>query len=103
MPVLHTRLFAALVLAVLLARASGDATAGKVAWLIKNAIALQSVDPKDDDFADLRPLRQSIGNCRIVMLGGRTILPSLQRQIPPGPIPPRRAGFRRAGSGRHFV
>jgi hypothetical protein len=42
----------------------------KIAWIAKNAVALRSIDPRDDDFADLRPLRQFIGSARFVLLGG---------------------------------
>jgi hypothetical protein len=39
------------------------------AWIAKNAVALRSIDPRDDDFADLAPLRQFIGSARFVLLG----------------------------------
>ena len=42
----------------------------KVAGLTKNAVAIRSIDPHDHDFADLQPLKQSIGFARIVLLGG---------------------------------
>ena len=41
----------------------------RVAWLAKHAVGARSGDPKDEDFRDLAPLRQSIGSARIVMLG----------------------------------
>jgi erythromycin esterase-like protein len=42
----------------------------KTAWIAKNAVAIRSIDPKDDDFADLLPLKQFIGSARFVLLGG---------------------------------
>lgn len=41
----------------------------KVAWIQKNAVAIRSLDPTDNDFADLLPLRQFIGSARFVLLG----------------------------------
>ena len=41
----------------------------RVAWLAKNAVGVRSGDPTDEDFRDLAPLRKSIGDARIVMLG----------------------------------
>ena len=41
----------------------------KVKWLSENTIAIRSIDPNDDDFADLMPLKSSIGDARVVMLG----------------------------------
>jgi erythromycin esterase len=38
-------------------------------WLKKHAIALKSIDPADEDFADLEPLRTVIGDARVVQLG----------------------------------
>jgi erythromycin esterase len=40
-----------------------------VAWLKQHAIPLRSIDPADEDFADLEPLRAAIGDARIVQLG----------------------------------
>jgi hypothetical protein len=42
----------------------------KVDWFAHNSITLRSIDPRDQDFADLRPLAQAIGSARIVLLGG---------------------------------
>jgi hypothetical protein len=47
----------------------------KIAWIAKNAVALRSIDPRDDDFADLAPLRQFIGSARFVLLGGSRDIP----------------------------
>ncbi len=43
--------------------------APKVQWLSRNALPIRSIDPTDDDFADLMPLKEMIGNARIVQLG----------------------------------
>ena len=69
---------AVLLLALLLAlttgtfaqQQSGDAArAARVAWLQEHAIALKSIDPQEEDFSDLEPLRKAIGDARIVQLG----------------------------------
>jgi erythromycin esterase len=44
----------------------------RVAWLRTHAIPVRAVDPADDDFSDLQPFRQVIGNARIVLLGEQT-------------------------------
>src|SRR6476646_1280732 len=41
----------------------------RVAWLKEHAVGLRSIDPADEDFADLEPLRKVIGDARIVQLG----------------------------------
>jgi erythromycin esterase len=41
----------------------------RIDWLKKNAIALRSIDPEDEDFSDLEPLAKAIGDARIVQLG----------------------------------
>jgi erythromycin esterase len=41
----------------------------RIAWLKKHAIALRSIDPSDEDFTDLEPLRKVIGDARVVQLG----------------------------------
>jgi erythromycin esterase len=38
-------------------------------WIAANAIAIRSIDPKDEDFIDLEPLMQAIGSARVVQLG----------------------------------
>jgi erythromycin esterase len=38
-------------------------------WLKKYALSVRSIDPADDDFADLMPLRDFIGDARVVQLG----------------------------------
>lgn len=39
------------------------------AWLLKHAVAVRSIDPKDEDFSDLEPLISAIGSARVVQLG----------------------------------
>jgi erythromycin esterase len=43
--------------------------AARIAWLTEHAIALRSINPTDEDFSDLEPLRKAIGDVRIVQLG----------------------------------
>ena len=43
--------------------------APKVEWLLKNALPIRSIDPADDDFSDLMPLKKVIGDARVVQLG----------------------------------
>jgi uncharacterized protein (TIGR03067 family) len=40
----------------------------RVAWLKQHVAPLRTIDPNDEDFADLEPIRQAIGDNRIVML-----------------------------------
>ncbi len=42
---------------------------GQVAWLRKEAVALRSIEPGDEDFSDLEPLRALLAKKRIVALG----------------------------------
>jgi erythromycin esterase len=41
----------------------------RVDWLKQHSIAVRTVDPADDDFSDLEPLRLAIGDARVVQLG----------------------------------
>jgi erythromycin esterase len=41
----------------------------RVAWLAAHAVPLRSIDPGDDDFRDLEPLRKTLAGVRVVMLG----------------------------------
>ena len=41
----------------------------RVEWLRERGAHVRSVDPADDDFADLAPLAQAIGEARVVQLG----------------------------------
>jgi erythromycin esterase len=38
-------------------------------WLKDNAVPIRSIDPEDEDFSDLMPIVQKIGNARLVLLG----------------------------------
>jgi erythromycin esterase len=44
----------------------------RVAWLAAHAIPMRSISPADTIFADLKPLKEVIGDARIVMLGEAT-------------------------------
>jgi erythromycin esterase len=41
----------------------------KILWLKDNALQVHSISPANEDFSDLQPLKQIIGDKRIVMLG----------------------------------
>ena len=43
--------------------------ASHVQWIKDNAVSFRTVDPNDDDFADLEKLKEMIGDARIVQLG----------------------------------
>jgi erythromycin esterase len=42
------------------------------AWLRQNAAPIRSIDPSEEDFSDLEPLRAAIGDAQVVMLGEQT-------------------------------
>jgi erythromycin esterase len=42
------------------------------AWLRTHGSLLRSIDPSDDDFSDLAPLREIVGAARIVSIGEST-------------------------------
>jgi len=44
----------------------------RVAWVSENAVKLVSIDPDHDDFSDLQPLKELIGDARVVALGEQT-------------------------------
>ena len=44
----------------------------RVAWLRENAIPVRSIDFNDTDFSDLQPLKEKIGDSRVVMIGEQT-------------------------------
>ncbi|MBI3406984.1 MAG: erythromycin esterase family protein [Planctomycetes bacterium] len=50
---------------------SGDREA-RIASLKKNAAPWRTIDPNDDDFADLAPIGKAIGDARLVWLGEQT-------------------------------
>ena len=52
---------------------SGDAAQSidaeaRIAWLKKHVAPVRSIDPGDEDYADLEPIRKAIGDARIVFL-----------------------------------
>jgi len=44
----------------------------EVTWLKDHAVTVRSLDPTDEQFADLEPLRAMIGDAKIVLLGEQT-------------------------------
>lgn len=46
-----------------------DNATDRVDWLRKYAIPFRSIDPSDQDFADLQPLKEIIGDAKVVQLG----------------------------------
>ncbi|HEX5758005.1 MAG TPA: erythromycin esterase family protein [Thermoanaerobaculia bacterium] len=44
----------------------------RVRWVTEHAVAVRSIDPADEDFADLMPLVRAIGKARVVQLGEAT-------------------------------
>jgi len=52
--------------------ASLNADDVRVQWLEANSAPIRSVDPGDEDFSDLEPLRAAIGDARVVLLGEQT-------------------------------
>ncbi|HEX5872098.1 MAG TPA: erythromycin esterase family protein [Longimicrobium sp.] len=72
MLILPRRLLAACVLLAACDSPSGSGNAvpsTPAEWLEQNAHPISSISPADRDFRDLRPLRQAIGDARVVMLG----------------------------------
>lgn len=49
--------------------AAGPPPDPRVAWLAKHALRVRTLDPRDDDFADLAPLRKTLAGARVVLLG----------------------------------
>ncbi|QDU64196.1 Erythromycin esterase [Planctomycetes bacterium Pan216] len=60
---------AALLCSVLGAEPNNNATGDRVEWLQENAVRIDSIDPANEDFSDLQPLKEMIGDARVVMLG----------------------------------
>ncbi len=46
-----------------------DENAARTAWLGEHSVAVRTIDPADDDFSDLMPLIDQIGDSRVVALG----------------------------------
>lgn len=55
--------------AMLLAAATAAPPDARVEWLARHAIPVRSLDPKDDDYSDLEPLRKTLAGVRVVLLG----------------------------------
>ena len=49
-----------------------DMRQSRIDWLQKNTTPVRSLDFAEDDFSDLEPFAQAIGDARIVMLGEQT-------------------------------
>jgi erythromycin esterase len=54
---------------VLVPPASGQSRTERVASLAQNAVPIRSIEPLDEDFTDLEPLRDVMGSARVVLLG----------------------------------
>lgn len=50
-------------------RTAGGGVDPRVDWLRRNAVAVRSIDFRDENYSDLQPLKQILGGARIVMLG----------------------------------
>lgn len=44
-------------------------SADRVRWLKEHAVGVRTVDPTDEDFSDLQPLKKALKGVRVVMLG----------------------------------
>lgn len=49
--------------------AGGPSLDDRVVWLKKHAVAVRSIDPADEDFADLVPIKDRLAGVRVVLLG----------------------------------
>lgn len=63
-----------IILGILLIQQTGYSRDGwkkaeKIQWLKDNGIPLRTLEPTDEDFSDLMPLVEKIGDARVVMLG----------------------------------
>lgn len=49
----------------------GQSATGRVSsrWPASAVVPIRSIDPEDDNFADLRPLKKYLGKARIIQLG----------------------------------
>ncbi len=54
---------------VRLVNASEAKDLDRLQWLRTNAVAMRSIDPADENFSDLMPLKDRIGKARVVFLG----------------------------------
>jgi erythromycin esterase len=54
---------------VSLAHASEGKNVDQLQWLRTNAVPMRSIDPADEEFSDLIPLKEYIGKARVVFLG----------------------------------
>lgn len=67
------RTISILALSLIVQTAVGCGPAGRaerqVTWLRQHAVKVRSLDPSDEDFADLEPLGEAIGDARVVLLG----------------------------------
>ncbi|MDJ0521763.1 MAG: erythromycin esterase family protein [Planctomycetota bacterium] len=61
-----------LVAVLLLVPTLAGADEAQVAWLREHALKVRSIDPADEDFSDLAPLKKILGDARIVQLGEQT-------------------------------
>src|SRR5207247_514197 len=69
MPVMSTRLCLAILTLAAAASAQLPEDKSKVEWLSRNLLSIRTIDPDDDDFADLTALKKAVGDARIVQLG----------------------------------
>lgn len=61
--------FAPVAVAVASAWQQPESPTQRVEWLKQTGLAVRTIDPNDDDFADLMPLIDKIGEARVVALG----------------------------------
>lgn len=64
-----SKILASVVAVALCATAMAQERPDPVAWLTEHAVPLRSIQPDDEDFSDLAPLKAAIGESRVVMLG----------------------------------
>ena len=49
-----------------------------LSWLGSNIHRLHTIDPADDDFSDLEPLREIVGDARVVSIGAILDVPGVR-------------------------
>lgn len=64
--------FTPTIFAVLLATTTAAQEVDRVQWITDHAVPVRTIDPADDDFSDLHPLIDLIGEARVVGLGEQT-------------------------------